>query len=372
MLMEEIQYQKLFSTICDTIDVVKSGKEESPPYNIFEVLRIQDKEVLICRLLGDLLDPSGRHGLEEKPLAIFLRRIGCDREFSSEELQYARVVLEEVIDENRRIDLVIYIKNFVLPIEVKIWAGDQKNQLYDYYLYFQRENRSSIDKICYLTPEGREPSPYSCNGLSLNQIQALSFQNDIAAWLNEVLGLVENQRIRTAIEEFREVIESMYKENHIFNELNDILGLGKDNEFESNNAVKAVVAILSANNDGALWENIRREYLRQALHFDASKYELVDNDDGEEKEKDRHSIFAVKKQGRTIAWICVDTNLYIVAERIKTENGECWSGGNDYYWRYLYPNGSKKAFALRKANLQILNYKSIELGKYLDEIDTSR
>lgn len=372
MFMKEILYQKLFSAICDTSDFVKLGRIENPSYNIFEVLKIQDKEVLICRLLGDLLDPSGRHDLEEKPLALFLKKIGCNSMFSSEELRYARVVLEEVIDENRRIDLVIYIKNFVLPIEVKIWAGDQKNQLRDYYFHFQRENRSRIDKIYYLTPDGREPSPYSCNGLSLNQIQALSFRDDVAAWLNEVLGLVENQRIRMALEEFREVIESMYKENRIFNELNDILGLGKDIGFESNDAVKAVVAILSANNDGGLWKNIRREYLRQALHFDVSKYELVDNDDGEEKEKDVHSIFMVKKQGKTIAWICVDTNLYIVAERIKTENEQCWSGGNDYYWRYLYPNGSKKAFALRKANLQILNYGSIELGEYLDEIDMSR
>ena len=368
IFMEKIFCQKLFSTICDAIDVAKSVETENQSYNIFEVLKIQDKEVLICRLLGDLLDPSGRHCLGEKPLAIFLRQIGYDRAFSSEELRSARVVLEEVIDENRRIDLVIYIKNFVLPIEVKIWAGDQKNQLRDYYFHFEKENQSHIDKICYLTPDGREPSPYSCNGLSLDQIQILSFRDDIAAWLDEVLGVVENQRIRTTLEEFREVIQSMYKENRIFNELIDILKLGKDDGFLSNDAIKAVVAILSANENEQLWENIRRAYLRHALRFDTSEYELVDDD---RRVKDGHSIFVVKKQGKTVAWICVDTNLYIVAERIKTENRGCWSGDNDYYWRYLCPNGLKKTYALKKANLQILNYDSIELGEYLDEIDLS-
>lgn len=40
------------------------GTEKNGTFNIFKVLGIADKEILICRLLGELLDPKGTHGLK--------------------------------------------------------------------------------------------------------------------------------------------------------------------------------------------------------------------------------------------------------------------------------------------------------------------
>ena len=42
-------------------------------YNIFSVLQIQSKEVLICRMIADLLNPRGQHGAGTEYLKIFLR-----------------------------------------------------------------------------------------------------------------------------------------------------------------------------------------------------------------------------------------------------------------------------------------------------------
>ena len=42
-------------------------------YNIFSVLQIQSKEVLICRMIADLLNPRGQHGAGAEYLKIFLR-----------------------------------------------------------------------------------------------------------------------------------------------------------------------------------------------------------------------------------------------------------------------------------------------------------
>ena len=41
-------------------------------YNIFSVLQIQSKEVLICRMIADLLNPRGQHGAGAEYLKIFL------------------------------------------------------------------------------------------------------------------------------------------------------------------------------------------------------------------------------------------------------------------------------------------------------------
>lgn len=103
-------------------------------YNIFRVLGIEDKEVLICRFLGDLLDPKGTHGCGPLFLARFFRLLGTEAPADAE-LENAEVVLEEHTDKDRRIDIVIHLSNKVYPIEAKIWAGDQDAQLYDYWAY---------------------------------------------------------------------------------------------------------------------------------------------------------------------------------------------------------------------------------------------
>ena len=48
--------------------VIKQNTEnvnllKTKDYNIFSVLQIQSKEVLICRMIADLLNPRGRRGI---------------------------------------------------------------------------------------------------------------------------------------------------------------------------------------------------------------------------------------------------------------------------------------------------------------------
>lgn len=53
----------------------------------------------------------------------------------------AIVTAEYAIDDERRIDIVIEIGSYFLPIEVKIYAADQKSQCFDYYQYAKEEMR---------------------------------------------------------------------------------------------------------------------------------------------------------------------------------------------------------------------------------------
>lgn len=198
-------------------------------FNIFKVLRIKDKEVIICRLLGELLSPNGSHGLGYIPLKLFMDIVLDNKEETEENLKSAQVTLEESVsydDESqnsyRRVDIVIYIAEKVYPIEVKIWAGDQPKQLFDYYHYYFREEKPE-NKIYYLTPNGHNPSEYSANGLK--QYVTLSFEKDIRDWLIKILELVnpkdENQRKSISIiEQYKEITENMGETERIMlNEL---------------------------------------------------------------------------------------------------------------------------------------------------------
>ena len=141
-------YEHLFQAIRKQLESGLARTEGNDAFNIFKVLGIADKEVLICRLLGELLDPKGSHGLGAKPLSLFLEQLRIADRFSPDQIAKAHVVLEETIDRDRRIDLVLYLGNEVIPLEVKVWAGDQNKQLYDYYHYFaQARQRNGTFKI---------------------------------------------------------------------------------------------------------------------------------------------------------------------------------------------------------------------------------
>ena len=89
--------------------VVKQNKtvaNATDPYNIFSVLSIETKEVLICRVIGDFLNPRGKHGENSKFLSLFLKEIPELQHIACEQLDQAIVTTEYVIDENRRIDIV--------------------------------------------------------------------------------------------------------------------------------------------------------------------------------------------------------------------------------------------------------------------------
>ena len=102
--------------------VVKQNKtvaNATDPYNIFSVLSIETKEVLICRVIGDFLNPRGKHGENSKFLSLFLKEISELQHIACEQLDQAIVTTEYVIGENRRIDIVIEIGGYFVPVEVK-------------------------------------------------------------------------------------------------------------------------------------------------------------------------------------------------------------------------------------------------------------
>src|SRR5665648_367854 len=78
-------------------------------FNIFEIASIATKEVMICRVISELLSPKGGHCQGALYLSLFLS-IVLKIDINEEEIKSARVSPEYVIDEKRRIDIVIQIK----------------------------------------------------------------------------------------------------------------------------------------------------------------------------------------------------------------------------------------------------------------------
>ena len=337
-------------------------------YNIFSVLGIEEKEVLICRFLGNLLDPNGSHGcgsLFLEQFSYLLESGGFpDDKTGINESKKAVIVLEECTDKNRRIDIVIHLPSKVYPIEVKVLADDQDGQLKDYHDYCKS------DKIFYLTPTGWAPSERSKNGLKDSEIKCISFEKDIKNWLEccvEILS--EDSRsstIKPIIKQFTEVISHMSESSKKWKTIEKAVFENNDTDKQ-----KSVFGILE------YADNIRKRFQEDFIRTHIvipDAWEFADPDGDNESPK--HTVFKVvsKDLGNTLGYICVETNLYIFATKnAKILDDSKWKDtSTDRPWAYLTMPGSKNNINLRQPlhnTIDVFDPDSgkIDLDTYLEE-----
>ena len=187
-------------------------------FNIFSVLGIEYRETYVCKMIGDLLSPQGKHGLG----SVFIKHFFKQKEFtalniSDTELENATVVREDSTNEGRRIDLTIQTASWIIPIEAKIDAGDQPNQCADYF--FEIEDRAKIygrkaSELFYLTLDGRRPSSNSMisrKGVPLpdSKVITITWNENILAWLEDCCNLDVVQQRNIVFINIRQLIDNI-------------------------------------------------------------------------------------------------------------------------------------------------------------------
>ncbi len=363
--------KKLLRELYEGLDLEEESKKSK--FNIFSVLGVENKEVIVCRFLGSILDPWGTHGLGAYPLWLFIKHVLGNKEFTEEEASRSEVVLEDYITGDRRVDIVIYTESCKYPIEAKIWAGDQDAQLNDYYRYFFGNDGGK--QIFYLTPEGREPSRASKSDLSSNNIKCLSFFKDIKPWLEDIIKdcTFDDANVKSSIKQFIDIICEMENNNMNLNSIEKALGLCDGISYTDE--LRAAVALLQHSED--IYRKIRVNFLRNKLKI-GDNHCLRDCTD-EDKKKDPHALLKVTRgkdnEERTIAWICVEKNLYIVCEKVKSCSKLGWKESYDTYsWKHIRPEGySKKTYNMTD-NWDISSIDEstiIDISSCLEEIDLS-
>ena len=196
--------EELLKKVYDTTQSIPVYHSKTS-YNLFETLEISGKEVLMCRFLADLLNPEGSHGCGILFLKTFLEEVLQEKRMPDSLLSHTIVTKEYVIDKDRRIDLVIQNADFFIPMEVKIYAGEQEGQCFDYF------EHAKNSKMVYLTRFGDTPSLYSRKQrggsgiLSLSQIQCISWSEDISGWLDRRLGSLP-QLVEEAVQQYLDTI----------------------------------------------------------------------------------------------------------------------------------------------------------------------
>lgn len=199
-------------------------------YNIFNELSIYSDEVKHSSYLKSFIDPNGFHGCGHHFFDSFIKNIGInpnDDNFSwLKDYDDINVYVEYFIgnrdhqtenyieDFYGRIDLLIEHskKNKAIVIENKIYAKDQPQQLKRYY-DFSAKKYGEINKdfwLYYLTLDNKIPSVQSYEGVRLDDIRCISYQNHILKWIEISLthfGLNEN--VFSSLKQYAQIIHQI-------------------------------------------------------------------------------------------------------------------------------------------------------------------
>ncbi len=132
------------------------------------------------------------------------------------ELGNAKIETEHSTYKRKRIDILIDLTNFVIGIENKLWAGDQKEQLKDYNKYLEGKSKNYL--LVFLTCDGRKPSKWSISKEERAELEkagkliTLSYRQLLLPWLKECLKECEADKVRWFIRDFISWIEKNCRE----------------------------------------------------------------------------------------------------------------------------------------------------------------
>ena len=202
-------YEELLSSLSEAIKEEPKSCRVQSGYNIFSILGVTGKEVIMCRFLTDLLNPDGEHGYGILFLKSFFRDVLKEEHINDTLLANTSVENEYEIDNKRRIDIAIHNARFFIPMEVKIDADEQPGQCYDYYEYAKKSDKNT--RVVYLTEYGSVPSEYSRRDqnsddiLPLDKIKCISWEKDIYEWLTSLLGQL-NEPMKSFVGQYIDTI----------------------------------------------------------------------------------------------------------------------------------------------------------------------
>jgi hypothetical protein len=220
----------------------EAKKAPDAGFNVFSVLRIERREVETHSLfLYELLNPKGSHGCDDLFLDQFCKMVLTQSEFGEGAKRVAR---EVAFRESSRLDFVIEDDKACAVIEMKIDAGDGDDQLTRYADY-----RNGDITLYYLTPDGREPSEKSTEGMVKLKTEGtpyllfeketkdgikkeihlvcLSFERDIKPWLEACNKQIKYPSVKEVCTQYASLCDVLARN---FKEDSEMMGLIKTRE----------------------------------------------------------------------------------------------------------------------------------------------
>ncbi|MCL1909436.1 MAG: PD-(D/E)XK nuclease family protein [Kiritimatiellaeota bacterium] len=245
-------------------DCTEHNRKTGAAYNVFNIAGIGEKEVIMCRVFADLLNPKGDHYQGSVYLKFFMDEM--EKELPPharfDDLSKVKVALEFSTGANRRIDITLDDGAVFIPIEVKINAGEQEDQVADYAAESRTRNNSDIP-VLFLTKDGRDSTDTSLKKGKDYDYVPISFAKHIAGWLGKCHELETTKNVppvREIIKQLAQTVKSFcgYAEEESMSEKINKLVMGTKDGFETALRIWETVNELDNKVVEKFWGEIRK------------------------------------------------------------------------------------------------------------------
>ena len=204
-------------------------------FNYFELLAGKSKENAHSKIIAEFLDSKGSHYQGKLFLENLLKQINKEELLKKEWNVYTEYSIENSPEQaSGRIDIYLESKDMSIIVENKIYAGEQKAQIYKYVENIGKNQDNIL--VIYLSFYGKKPSQYSLNKYKINGnaivdekgVKKADFllitYEDILKWMNMNLEVIENiSNLRESIKQYITTVEKLLsKEKNMMN-LKDFL-----------------------------------------------------------------------------------------------------------------------------------------------------
>ncbi|HZS55322.1 MAG TPA: PD-(D/E)XK nuclease family protein [Bryobacteraceae bacterium] len=202
----EEELHAFFSALSERLKIIadyeaRVARFEAPRFNLFDGTYIGSPENKITEIIRDLLDPKGSHGQGEIFLRRFLKRVGFERAVNAD-IAKARVKTQHFTQEGRPIDLTIRIGKYILGLENKIGAREQKFQVADYIKEISSSQKD--DYFFVFLSRHKDRDPETCDPAEWKRLKqqhracSLSY-SELADWLSCCSTLSRSNRVRVLL-----------------------------------------------------------------------------------------------------------------------------------------------------------------------------
>ena len=180
-------------------------------FSVFDY--VSDKEIMLSRVLSDLLNPRGSHGQGD----LFLKKFLTVIKVQSQNLYYGPIVTLErhtkyLQNFKRRIDIHLDWGSFGIGIENKPWANEQDNQLKDYNEQLQKEFGNNYVLVYLCAADSTLSSISNWDELTRKGNAAtLHFYPDFYEWLLRCREKCEAEKVRYFLKDFADFVEQHFK-----------------------------------------------------------------------------------------------------------------------------------------------------------------
>lgn len=164
-------------------------------------------------IIAYFLNPQEKHGQGSAFLEAFLKMEGLPCcQWEGLNLERAKVVRESGVN-SRRMDIYIHFpeSNYGIGIEMKIWAGDQKDQLQDYHTWL-KDKHGNEQCLFYWRPYDNKPGEHSLSEddrdklIKARQFYEINHEEWTVALLEKWLTVCRAENVRTFLKQLLQFI----------------------------------------------------------------------------------------------------------------------------------------------------------------------